>query len=132
VPDGHHDRLPGASGHLEGRAWQIGVRGIIRIAYRVLNPGIAVFLSDLGDVDGGFEGFVLAEEELLLAAAIGPVADQPSGGGSYADVSALAPQGNAPTDVVDQLVLFYAVLGPLRFELKLPRTPLLRLGEGKA
>ncbi len=43
---------------------------------RVLDPGIAVFLGDLGDVDGGFEGFDLAEEELLLAVGIGPVVEQ--------------------------------------------------------
>ena len=58
---------------------------------RVLNPGVAVFLRHLGDVDGGFERFVLAEEELLLAVGIGPVGKQACGGGRHADVAALAP-----------------------------------------
>ena len=59
---GHDDSLAGAGGHLERRARQAGVRCVVRLANRVFYPGIAVFLSHLGNVDGGFEGFVLAEE----------------------------------------------------------------------
>ena len=87
---GHDDGLAGAGGHLEGRARQAGVRGVVRLAERVLDPGIAVLLGDLGDVDGGFEGFDLAEEELLLAVGVGPVGEQAGGGGRHADVAALA------------------------------------------
>ena len=39
-----------------------GVRCVVSLAYRVLYPCIAVFLCHLGNVDGGFKGFVLAEE----------------------------------------------------------------------
>ena len=72
--------LPRAGGHLEGDARQSRVRRVVGLAERVLDPGIAVLLGDLGDVDGGFEGLDLAEEELLLAVGIGPVVEQACGG----------------------------------------------------
>src|ERR1700730_10475422 len=42
----------------------------------VLYPGIAIFLGHLGNIDGGFEGFVLTEEEFLFAVRIGPIRNQ--------------------------------------------------------
>ena len=42
----------------------------------VLDPGVAVLLGDLGDVDGGLQRLDLAEEELLLALGVGPVFQQ--------------------------------------------------------
>ena len=65
----------------------------------VLDPGVAVLLGDFGDVDGGFEGFDLAEEELLLAVGVGPVLEQARGGRRDADVAALAPERDAAADV---------------------------------
>jgi hypothetical protein len=46
-----------------------------------------VSLRDLGDIDRGFESFVLAEEKPLLAAAVGPVGNQLRGGMGDADVA---------------------------------------------
>ena len=100
------------------------------VAQRVLDPGVAVLPGDLGDVDGGFERFDLAEEELLLAVGIGPVVEQARGRRRDADVAALAPERDAATDVVDELVLFDAVLGPLGVEQQLLGPLLLRLGDG--
>ncbi len=58
----------------------------------VLDPGVAVLLGDLGDVDGGLEGFDLAEEQLLLAVGVvSSIASKPGGGRRYADVSAFPP-----------------------------------------
>ena len=127
---GHHYRLARAGSHLERRARQAGVRCIVRLAYRVLDPRISVLLRHLSDVDGRFEGFVLAEEELLLAVRIDPVSKQPRSGWSHAQVATNSPQGNTATDVVDQLVLFDPILRPLGFELKLLGAFLLRLGDG--
>ena len=73
---GHDDRLAGAGGHLERDARQAGVRGVVGLADVVLDPGVAVLLGDLGDVDDRFEGFDLAEEELPLAVGVGPVFEQ--------------------------------------------------------
>ena len=73
---GHDDGLARAGRHLECSAGQARVRGVVRFAERVLNPGVAEFFGNLGDIDGGFEGLDLAEEELLLAARIGPVVEQ--------------------------------------------------------
>ena len=49
------------------------------------------FFAYFGDVDGGFEGFVLAEEQLPFAAWIGPVRNQPGSGRRDTDIAALAP-----------------------------------------
>ena len=126
---GHDHGLAGARGHLERCPRQAGIRGVVRLSNRVLDPGIAVLPGDLGDIDGGFESFILAEEKLFLAGGIGPVGNQARGGGRYADVAALAPHADAPTDVVDELVLLDAVLGPLGVKLKLLAF-LLRPGDG--
>ena len=73
---GHDDRLAGAGRHLERDAGQAGVRRVVGLAELVLDPGVAVLLGDLGDVDGGFQGLDLAEEELRLAVGVGPVFEQ--------------------------------------------------------
>ena len=67
-----------------------GLDVVVGLAERVLDPGVAVLLGDLGEVDGGFQGLDLAEEELLLAVGVGPVGEQPGGGRRDADVAALA------------------------------------------
>ena len=121
--------LPEPVAILNADARQAGIGRVVGLAERVLDPGVAVFLGDLGDVDGGFEGFDLAEEEFSLAVGIGPVRKQAGGGRRHADVAALAPQRDAAADVVDELVLFDAVLCPLGVELKLLGALLLRLGD---
>jgi hypothetical protein len=115
---GHDNGLAGAGGHLECCARQAGIRRVVSLAYCVFDPGVAVFLCDLGDVDGGFKSFVLAEEKFLLTVGIGPIGNQACGSWSHADVAALAPQRDAAADVVHQLVFFDAILCPLRVELR--------------
>ena len=71
----HHDGLAPAGRHLEGRAGQAGIRRVVGITKRVLDPGVTVLLGDFGNVDRRFQRFDLAEEELLLALWIGPVCE---------------------------------------------------------
>ncbi len=59
--------LPEPVAIFKASAEQAGVRRVVGLAEPVLNPGVAVFPRHLGDVDGRFQGFDLAEEELLLA-----------------------------------------------------------------
>src|SRR5690606_33848669 len=55
--------------------------------------------------------------------------DQARGGRCHPDVAALAPDGNAAADVVDELVFFDAVLGPLVELRLLGAAPLLGTGD---
>ena len=74
-------------------------------------------LGDLGDVDGRFEGFDLAEEE---PASRGRGRVQYSSRRRWwagdADIAAPAPEGDALADPVDELVLLDAVLRPFGVE----------------
>ena len=92
---------------------QARVRRIVRLAELVLDPGVAVLPSDLGDVDGGFEGLDLAEEQLLLAFGIGPVLEQARRRRRDTDVATLAPHRNPSADVIDESVFLDAVLSPV-------------------
>ena len=55
--------LPRAGRHLEGDAEELWVGIGVGLAQVVVDPGVAVFLGDLGDVDERFEGLDLAEEQ---------------------------------------------------------------------
>lgn len=127
---GHDNGLAGTGRHLECRARQTGVRGVVRFTYRVLDPGVAVFPCHLGDVDRSFKGFILAEEQFFLAAGIGPIGDQAGGGRRDADIAARAPQSDASPDIVNKLVFFDPVLRPFGIELKLLGPLLLWSGDG--
>ena len=82
----------------------------------VLDPGVAEFLGDLGEVDDGFQGLDLAEEELLLAVGVGPVAQEARRGRRDADVSAFAPHARRGWRMRLTLVLLDPVLGPFGVE----------------
>ena len=105
-----------APGHLERHAWQAGVKVVVCLADCVLYPSIAVLFCHLGNVDGGLKGLVLAEEQSLLPTGISPICNQSCSSRRYTDLTALAPDYDAAADVVDELVLFDAVLCPFRLE----------------
>ena len=83
----------------------------------VRDPGVAVLAGDLGEVDGRLQRLDLAEEERRFSR---------SGSVQYssrrrrrwrdAGVAALAPEVDPPADLVDEPVLFDAVVGPLGVE----------------
>ena len=77
----HDDRLAAAGGHFEGDAIQVWVVCGGRVAQIVVDPGIAEARGDFGEIDGGFEGFDLAEEKFALALCVVPVGEEASGSG---------------------------------------------------
>ena len=111
---GHDHGLAAAGGHLAGDAEQAGVGVLVDRAEVVLDPGVAVLLGDLGDVDQRFQGLDLAEEQPAGRGRVGASIQQPGGGAaSRRGVAALAPELHRAADVVDRLVFLDAVCGPL-------------------
>lgn len=116
----HDHGLPGTGRHLEGRARKAWVGTVVRSPDRIFDPGVTILPGDLREVDGGFERFDLAEEQLLLAVGVGPIGEQACRGRRHADMAPLSPQGDAVTDLVDELVFLDPVLRPLGVEGELP------------
>jgi hypothetical protein len=67
----------------------------------------------------GFKRLDLTEELLFFARGISPVGQQPGGRRGHAHITAGPRQPDAATNIVDELVLFDAILSPFRVELKL-------------
>jgi len=111
--------LPEPVAILKAIRGQAGVGLFVRLAKLILNPGIAVLLGYLGDVDGRLQGFNLTEKKLALAFRLGPILQELACRRRYAEISTVAPHANALADVVDELVFFDAVLCPLGVEERL-------------
>ena len=73
----HHNRLARAGRHLHRHARKAGVRGVVGGAQIVVDPHISVLVRNLGDVNGGLDGFELTEKKRLLAALMRPVRKEP-------------------------------------------------------
>ena len=112
---GHDNGLAGACRHLERNAVQQGIGSGVGCAKVFANPGVAA-VGKFGEVDGGFEGFDLAEEEAALAVGTLPVFEQGAGGVGDAVVIAETPLGDGIADIVDELVFLLAVAGRFGFE----------------
>src|ERR1035441_3026911 len=130
---GHDDVLAAAGGHLAGDAIQEGVGVFVGAANLVFDPGVALALRHLGEVDEGFEGFDLAEEQFLVAIGAGPILKKLGGGAGDAGkalIAEIAPLLHPSADLVDEFVLLNAILGPLGFKIELILALLLGLGNG--
>ena len=91
----HDERFARAGCHLEGHTVQEWVGILVGLPQSILNPGVAVLAGHLGEVDGRFQRFNLAEEQPALTLRVLPVFQQPGGGAGDAYVAALPPQRDA-------------------------------------
>src|SRR4051812_40678244 len=83
--------------------------------------------ASLGQVDGGFGGLALREQDAVLSLLIGPILEQAAGRRCHMRVAAAAPQLHATADVVDEIIGLDAIERPLVVELQLSAA-LLRQG----
>lgn len=122
----HHNGLAGAGCHLQRDPEEPRVGVVGGFAEEVDDPGVLMSLpaDHLADVDRRLDGLDLAEEELALAARVGPVVEQSPGGRGDARVAALPPDRHPLADAVDRGVLLDAVRRPLGLELHLVAAPL--------
>ena len=65
---GHHDGLAGASRHLQRDPVQAEVAGGVGLVELVADPGIALLLRRLREVDRGLGGLALREQDRVVAA----------------------------------------------------------------
>jgi hypothetical protein len=98
---------------------QTGIRGVVGFDQLVLDPGVAVLASDLGDIHRRLKRLNLAEEELVFPLGIRPVLKQAQCRGRDAEIPTLSPEVDAATNPVDVLVLLDPVLRPLRCQREL-------------
>jgi len=115
----HDDGLSGAGRHLEGHARQAGIRRVVGGPQIVVDPGVSVLSRHFSNVDGGFGGLDLTEEQRLVAARTRPVREEPRRHAGDADITALPPRVHALPDSIDHRVGLDPVVRPLGFELKL-------------
>ena len=116
---GHDNGFPRAGRHFECNAGQSRVGGVIGCAKIVFHPGVTVFLGDFGEVNRGFEGLDLAEEELVFPLGVRPVFQETACCRGDAGVIPLSPHAHTMPNAVDQLAVLLPVLGPLRVDLEL-------------
>ena len=102
----HDHGLAAASRHLESDAKKLWVGVFIKATDVVFNPGITVFVRHLCQIDSCFQGFDLAEKQLLFALWIRPIVEEKTGGFSDADMSAVAPLGYPLPNAVDEFIFF--------------------------
>ena len=126
----HDDGLAAAGGHLKRHAKQQRVGPFVGSAEIVLNPGVTILLGRLGDVDRRFKCFDLAEEQLPFAGRVRPILDQLGGRLGNTGVVSLSPHRDPGANLIDELVLFDAVLGPFGIENELSLLALFLLGLG--
>ena len=109
----HHDGLARAGRHLQRDPVQAEVARGVRLVELVADPGVAVLLRRLGEVDRGLGGLPLGEQDRVVALRVGPVLEQAARGGRDVRVALLAPDINAVPDLVDEVVLPDLVRGEL-------------------
>ncbi len=103
----------------DGDAEEAGVAGGVGFFEIVFDPGVGGFGGDFGKVDGGFEGFDLAEEEGAGAGGGVPVGEELASDGGDARVVGFAPEVDAGADLVDENVFFDAGFEPIGIDFHL-------------
>ena len=99
---GHDDGFSAARGHFEGEAIQQRIVSGLGFTEEL----VAEFLAEDGrcfdEIDGGFEGFELTEEEFLFAFFSSPVFEQVFGAAFDVEIAALSPLGDLFAQAVDE------------------------------
>jgi hypothetical protein len=115
----HHDCLAGTGRHLQRHARKARVRRVVCRAQIVLDPRIAVFARDLGDVNRRFHRLDLTKEQRLVAHVARPVPEQSRRRPRHADVAGPTPRAYPLPDSIDDRVRLDPIPGPLGFKLEL-------------
>ena len=126
----HDDRLAAARRHFASDAIKERVGVGVRRVECVFNPGVALLLRHLGQIDESFEGFDLAEEKAALTVGTGPVLEKLRRRSRDAKMFVLVPLLYPAANLVDELVRLNSVLRPLGLEIELVFAFLARRGNG--
>jgi hypothetical protein len=108
----HDDGFTGAGSHFDGDAEEAGVAGGVGFLEIVFDPGVDGFGGDFGEVDGGFEGFDLAEEEGTGAVGVCPMGEELASDWGDAGVVGFAPEVDTGANLVDEDAFFDAGFEP--------------------